>query len=281
MKNGLKKLGFVLIAIAGLLIIVGIVLSINATNKGKKISQDDQKEENFDFVVENKYKEHSIDQQIALILASDYIRDQAVIDNLKEVSYTDNKFRFEYITRKGENDYTNDKIEIETSDFVSYYLYSVVYDAETPKSTSIPGYEGFLYTTRDMVYDLAKNNNYVVGETLDNTKMMAILEILSKTDVGSYIKTAEKKGYKLRKYSAISKEKISFIYEKADGSYLEVYSAINNSNIWIVYGSDTKKLSDKYKYVELISGYVVDETIHLEDDSYKKLKAEIGTFLDD
>ncbi len=281
MKNGLKRLGFILIIIAGVLIIVGIVLSINASNKGKKISQGTEKEENFDFVVENKYKEHSMDQQIALILVSDYIRDQAVIENLEEVSYSDNEFRAEYITRKGESEYTSDKVTITTRDFVSYNLYCEYNDSEIPRTTSLSGYEGFLYTTRNMVYDLAKNNNYVVGETLDDNTMMTILDILKQTDAGSYIKIVEDKGYKLRKYSAIPKEKITFIYEKADGSYLEVYSAINNSKIWVVYGSDIKKLSDKYKYVELISGYVVDETIHLEDSSYNKLKAEIGTFLDD
>ena len=283
MKNGLKKLGFILMIIAGLLIIIGIVWSVinSNNNTDKKLAEEGEVGGNLDFVVENIYQEYSIDQQIALILASDYIGDQAAIDNLKEVNYSDNEFRFEYIIKKGESDYTSDKIEMVTSDFVSYNLYVVTYDDEMPSNSSISGYEGLLYTTREMVYELAKNNNYVVGETLDKTKMMAILDILKNTDVGSYIKKVEDKGYKLRYYSAIPKEKITFAYEKADGCHLEIYSAINYSKIWNVYGSDVKKLSDKYEYVESIKEYVIDEDVHLDDDSYNKIKKEIGTFLDD
>ena len=74
MKN--KVVGFILIIIAFLLIISGVI--INVLDKGK-VGDNTTKGEDFGFVVENKYQDYTVEQQIALILASDYIKEQAVL----------------------------------------------------------------------------------------------------------------------------------------------------------------------------------------------------------
>lgn len=281
MKNKFKILGFILIGISFLLITLGIVLgNIDIKDKNETTSRkEENQEENVGFVVKNIYTDYSLEQQIALILASDYIKDQATIDNLVEAKYDNNQFSFKYIIKKGEGD-KNNTIEINTNDFVIYNLNTVIYDNDIPNSLNVNEYDDILYTTKNLVYDLAKKNNYTVGETFNHKKMMAILDILKESNIGEYIETVEDNGYKLITYSAIPKDKVSFVFKKDDGSYLNIYNVLFDISSWNIYGVDSKQISNKYEYYEFISGYLVDKTIDVDVDTNNKLREEIGTFLD-
>ena len=279
MRNKFRTLGFILIGIASLLIIMGIVFSTTTNNKKPVNKKEEKIEENTIFMVENKYKDYPIEKQIALILASDYIRGQANVDNLVEANYSDNIFSFKYIIKKDDNG-KDDTIEINTNDFVIYNLNRVSYEGDNPNTVSISGYEEILYTTKNMVYDLAKSNKYKVGNTFSHKKMMKILDILKDSNLGEYIETVEDNDYKLKTYIAIPNNKVSFTFEKSDGSYLTIYNVLYDISSWNIYGVDSRQISSRYAFQEYISGYLIDKNIDLEEDYYNEIKKEIGTFLD-